>query len=61
MAKAKTAKKKKAGKRVYTYHEYVENLRPRSLGEIENTPIGFRPKPTLELRQISQSHKEARS
>jgi len=37
MAKTIHDKKKKSGKTVYTYKEYVEKLRPKSLGRIEDT------------------------
>ena len=37
MAKTDHGKKKKPHKTVYTYKEYMEQLRPKSLGKIEET------------------------
>lgn len=37
MAKTSPGKKKKSEKSVYTYKEYIEKLRPKSLGKIEDS------------------------
>jgi hypothetical protein len=50
MAKTDRSKKKRSEKTVYTYKEYVEKLRPKSLGSIEgadNTPTDYYEKLTL--------------
>lgn len=45
-------KRKKSEKTVYTYKEYVEKLRPKSLGKAEDVqePLGFRGKLTLQKK-----------
>ena len=51
MAKTDRSKKKKSEKTVYTYKEYVEKLRPKSLGSIDdadNKPTDCYEKLTLE-------------
>lgn len=51
MVKTDRSKKKKPEKTVYTYKEYVEKLRPKSLASIEdadNTPSDYYEKLTLQ-------------
>ena len=60
MAKKTVAahKKKKHEKTVYTYKEYVEKLRPKSLGELEdnpNEPLGFQDELTLEKQHCDHA------